>query len=127
MIKLHNLGLGQKHIKILSDMYSNTSTSITYKNKILPKIVTTKGLILCDNWRPLLFNVFINDLPEFLKGDNTRPVELNDIKINSMLWADDIVMFSETKEGLQKCMNKLTIYCKKMEVRSKFKKYIYYF
>ena len=120
--KLHKIGLGQKTINLLKGMYKNTYTSIIYKNKILPKIPTTKGVKQGDNLSPLLFNIFINDLPETLKKGITDPVQLQGSSINSMLWADDIVLFSETKEGLQQCLDNLGNYCKEWKLEINFKK-----
>ena len=58
----------------------------------------------------MLFNTFIRDLPaEF---DNTcDPVNLWDTNINSLLYADDLVILSESAHGLQNCLDKLEAYC----------------
>jgi len=60
----------------------------------------------------LLSNLFQNDLHDIF--DHTcDPVALNDIKLNSLSWADDLVLLSKSKEGLQNCLNKLYDYCSK--------------
>ena len=71
---------------------------------------------------PLLFNIFINDLPETLKKGKTDPVQLQGSSVNSMLWADDIVLLSETKEGLQQCLDNLGNYCNEWKLEINFKK-----
>ena len=38
---------------------------------------------------------------------------LNSLKLNCLLYADDIVLLSETAEGLQNSLDKLSQYCKK--------------
>ena len=120
--KLHEIGLGPKTINLISDMYRNTYTSLIYHNKILPKIPTTKGVKQGDNLSPLLFNIFINDLPTIIGNGNTHPVKLDGVDINSMLWADDIVIVSETSEGLQRCLNNLSNYCKEWKLEINLKK-----
>ena len=59
---------------------------------------------------PTLSNLFQNDLHDLF--DNTcDPVLLAEFEINSLLWADDLVLFSSTKIGLQKCLDNLAAYC----------------
>ena len=39
------------------------------------------------------------------------PVTLYSKKIHCLLYADDLILFSETEKGLQNCLNKLYDYC----------------
>ena len=39
--------------------------------------------------------------------------KLNDTEISCLIWADDILILSETEEGLQAKLDKLAKYCKK--------------
>ena len=41
------------------------------------------------------------------------PVKLSDTALNSLSWADDLLLLSLSKEGLQKCLNNLREYCQK--------------
>jgi hypothetical protein len=57
--------------------------------------------------------LFINDLPEIF--DQTfNPATLNSLKLNCLLYADDIVLLSETTEELQNSLDKLSRYTVKM-------------
>ncbi len=44
---------------------------------------------------PSLLNVFINDIPELLSTSNCDPVHLGNIKVNCLLYADDLVLLSQ--------------------------------
>ena len=109
--KLGKTGINQKTINIIDDMYKKTYTSLIYNTQILPEIQTKKGVKQGDNLSPLLFNLYINDLPNEIEKGETCPIKLLDKDINSLMWADDIILLSETKEGLQTCLNSLDKYC----------------
>ena len=63
-----------------------------------------------DVMSPLLFNLFINDLPEHLGNFEDTPV-LNNKFINCLIYADDLVIFSKSAPGLQKSLDNLSDYC----------------
>ena len=78
---------------------SSTTTTIT----------TTTITILS----PLLFNFYINNLPYSFQNALSDPFVLpNGTKINSLLYADDLIILSRSKTGLQNCLNTLSSYCK---------------
>lgn len=52
---------------------------------------------------PLLFDVFIDDLSRVLISSN-KGVKIGDTKINSLIYAEDIVITSKTKEALRKSL-----------------------
>ncbi len=59
-----------------------------------------------------LFNLYLNDLPDIF--DNTcTPAVLYKEHINCLLFADDLILISQTEEGLQNCLSKLNEYCEK--------------
>ena len=58
---------------------------------------------------PLLFNIYMADFPRALSAD--IGVNLSDeYKINCILWADDIILLSETEGGLNKLLDELKKY-----------------
>ena len=61
---------------------------------------------------PMLFNCFLYDLPPIF-SDNCDPVSLCDAKISCLMYADDLVLVSQSSVGLQNALNELTGYCKK--------------
>ena len=62
---------------------------------------------------PTLSNIFQNDMHEIFDNSSCDPVTLGNTSFNSLSWADDLVLVSSTKNGLQTCLNRLENYCKK--------------
>ena len=72
---------------------------------------------------PLLFNLFINNLPYLFENTLSDPFVLpNGTKINSLLYADDLIILSRSKTGLQNCLNTLSSYCKTWRLKVNPKK-----
>jgi hypothetical protein len=51
--------------------------------------------------------LYINNLVNDLKIGHTHPLIVGDVTVTSLLYADDIILVSESKEGLQNGLNML--------------------
>ena len=60
---------------------------------------------------PILFNIFLCDLAKTLQELGGAP-SLDALNISSLFWADDLVLFSEDEEGLQRMLGILESYCR---------------
>ena len=98
-------------------MYKSPKVSLIHQDKIsqtfLPTIVLKQGDVL----RTILFNIhYINDLPRRLVENSQSLDTLNDIpyldetKINNLVFADDLAIFSLSNEDLQKQVSILEQY-----------------
>jgi hypothetical protein len=70
----------------------------------------------------MLFNLYINEIPELFKNSLSDPLLLpNGTTLNSLSYADDLVILSKSKSGLQHCLNQLHEWCYKwlMEINPK--------
>lgn len=47
---------------------------------------------------------------------------LEKLSLNCLMFADDILLLSESAEGLQNCLNKLNDYCNKWQLSINIKK-----
>lgn len=111
LTKLSNMGITGKFFNILRHIYTTDKAGI----KMGPScsdffnldIGVRQGCILS----PLLFNLFLCDLAKHFDAMEEK-VKLGNIGINSLFWADDLVLFAETKEGLDKLLKILEDYCK---------------
>ena len=70
------------------------------------------GLLQGESTSPLLFSIFVNDLENNLQ-DVSLGTRIQDVVIQLLLFADDMALFSETREGLQKGLDNLGNYCTK--------------
>lgn len=55
-----------------------------------------------------MFKLFINGFQNIF-DDDFQPVKLNTTDLNCLLYADDVVLLSETATGLQTCHDSLAI------------------
>lgn len=66
---------------------------------------------------PFLFSLYVNDYEiEFIK-EMCLPVELRDIALFLIMYADDTVLFSETEQGLQNMLDCLQQYTSKWKLK----------
>ena len=70
-----------------------------------------KGVKQGDGLSTLLFNVYINDINKIFDAYPLDPVALNSTRFNCHVYADDLVLLSESKEGLQSRLDFLQMYC----------------
>jgi hypothetical protein len=77
---------------------------------LTPPIKSNIGVRQGDNLSPTLFNIFINDLPDIFTED-CCPAIFGNLKIQCLLYADDLVITSETYKGMQKALKLLEGYC----------------
>ena len=81
-------------------------------NSLTDNFNSSVGVRQGDNLSPNLFNLFVNDLPNIFDNE-CMPVSLNTSKINCLMYADDVILLSETRDGLQNSLSMLEKYCSK--------------
>ena len=110
LTKLFNMGVTGKFFNILRHIYTTDKACIkmgqSRSDFFNLDIGVRQGCILS----PLLFNLFLSDLAKQF-DTMVEKLKLGDIGINSLFWADDLLLFSETKEGLDKLLKILEQYC----------------
>lgn len=110
--KLIANGIGGNVLHIIKSMYDSGHYTIKLENELYGRIHSRTGVKQGCCMSPILSNIFQNDLHDIFDKECT-PLELNKIPINSISWADDLVLMSQTENGLQRCLDKLYDYCYK--------------
>ena len=122
--KVSKMGIGGKTLELIKDIYRKTKCAVKAKNSITSFFEYTKGVRQGCPLSPMLFNIYVNDLFESMNNNNDSDIFLgnNEYKINALMYADDLILLSESKEGLQKQIDKLENYCAKWRLQINSKK-----
>ena len=109
--KLRDKGIDGRILEIIRTLYLHDTASVKIGKSFSPPFTTNIGVRQGCVLSPLLFNLFLADLQPILHdcSDNVKIDDTTDV--SCLLWADDILMFSESVDGLQKKLEKLENYC----------------
>jgi len=110
--KMKRNGINGRFLDTIQNMYQKTSLCVKTNGKLTPSFPGEVGVRQGDVLSPNLFKIFINDLPDFI-GCSNDPPQLNCKPINCLLYADDLVLLSESQTGLQSSLERLQQYCTK--------------
>ena len=97
---------------IIKNMYFATSYRVKIGDHISPSFLATSSVRQGCPMSPLLSNIYQNDLHTIFNVD-CDPVKMESVHINSISWADDLILLSTSKSGLKGCLENLKTYCQK--------------
>ena len=110
--KLLSYGISSKFVNLMKDMYSGIQLCISLSNGLSMPFKSLVGLKQGCNLSPLLFNIFINDIPMIIDDSNCDPPALGNQTVSCLLYADDLVLLSKSRTGLQNAINALNQFSK---------------
>ena len=120
---LYKIGVGTKFAENIKAIYDKVQYAIKVKGKVMNPILSNLGLKQGCPLSPLLFNLYINDIAKYLDKNCTEPnIKLQGIDITHFLYADDLVIISPTKKGLQEKLNNLSQFAKDKDLTINTKK-----
>ena len=106
---------------VISNMYKGTKSCIVYNKECSNYFPCCNGVRQGENLSPFLFSIYLNDLESFLSTCNLEGlISISDdleeqfdiyLKLLTLLYADDTVLFSESYEELQKLLDAFEDYC----------------
>ena len=120
--ELHSNGLSEKLINLLQNIYGKGQLRVRLPNGIRKPFTSNIGPKQSCNLSPILFDLFVNDINDIFDNSLCQQLNIYQLTLNSLLHADDIVLFSETSSELQNCYDNLQQYCHKWKLTVNIKK-----
>ena len=99
--KLVKLGLRGNILDTIKTMYENVKSRLKFCNEIGNEFFCSIGIRRGECLFLLLFSLFLNDIEEQFILSGLDGIDLNMFKNFMLLYADDIVIISNTTEELQ--------------------------
>ena len=121
--KLLKYKINGNFLGLLKDIYKKSKSAVKINNKLTNCFNHEKGVKQGDPLSPTLFNLYINDLFQDLEENKVGTVTLNDSdSINALMYADDLILLSTSKKGLQNSIDILEKYSKRWKLEANLKK-----
>ena len=115
-------GLSLKFILLIKSMYTELQAAVKLPNGVTPYFSSLVGVRQGCNLSPMLFNLFVNDIFDLFDNAKCDPVKLQTKLIHCYMYADDLLILSETENGLTKSLERLSNYAKKWKLKISAKK-----
>ena len=120
--KMETLGLHGKLLSLIKNIYKNTKCAVKCDDKTTQFFDFTKGVRQGCPLSPILFNLHVNDIFEMINSSMETPTYLNENnKVNTIMYADDLVIIAQSEVELQSSLTQLSILCEnwKLEINTK--------
>ena len=116
MNKLQKYGITGRFFNVIKNIYMDDKACVKMDNQRGELFDINQGVRQGCVLSPLLFNIFIADLAKELEELDGK-IKIKNKEINSIFWADDIIMLADSQEHLQRMLNLLEDYCKKNKLQ----------
>ena len=110
--KLSRMGVAYQFIKVLHSIIRSTTIRVSLGEFLSDSISQQRGVPQGDRLSPLLFSLFIADLPSSLLASDC----------DLTFYADDLAIGSSYREDLQNALYRLSAYCELNELKVNVKK-----
>ena len=109
-------GVRGKILDVIQSMYRNIKSKVKYDNKLSNDFSSRLGVRQGECLSPFLFSMYLNDFENELIQKGAGGFDIGMLKLYLLLYADDIVIFSNTSEDLQNGLDILSEYCSKWKL-----------
>ena len=111
--KLIQFGVRGKLLKVIQSIYANVKSRVKYGTELSSEFECYLGVRQGESLSPFLFSMYLNDIENEFYNRGINGINIGNVKLFLLLYADDITIFSETPEGLQEGLNLLREYNQK--------------
>ena len=106
-----DLGIGGNILTVIKSIYNDVQYCVRLNGIDTNWFRVTNGLKQGCMLSPLLFNMFVNNLVETIKGLGIG-VDIGQEKVSILMYADDLVLLAENENDLQLLLNVLSDWCR---------------
>lgn len=110
---MKKLQVSRNLIAKIAEIYEETSNSIKISDKTSNRFWTSQGVRQACPLSPIRFSIYMTDIEEYLNGGKRGGVVICKMKIWSLSYADDIVVFAKIKQEMNSIIKRLTKYIEK--------------
>ena len=119
---LREYGINGKMWENIKSIYKSVTYSIKIKNKVMDPISSNLGLKQGCPLSPLLFNLYVNSITQYLQPSAEDNITIHDQKITHFMYADDLVMVGASKNSLQRKLDRLSEFAETKDLTINTKK-----
>ena len=121
-LKLIKFGVRGRILNVIQSMYKSVKSIVKYNNCLSEDFTCYLGVRQGECLSPFLFSLYLNDLESEFAKNGFEGVDIGVLKLFLLLYADDIVIFSETEKGLQTGLDILYAYCQSWKLKVNIQK-----
>ena len=109
--KLLGYNIKGKFYDCIAMLYNGDQSCIKLGNNITDSFTLNQGVKQGCAISPLLFNIFLSDIQRRIEKPVNKPAKItSDDTLGCLIWADDIILLSQTEVGLNNMLKELKSY-----------------
>ena len=121
-LKLWDMGVKGRMWRVIKKMYEASRSTVLLEGEKSAMFSVEQGVAQGCSLSPILFSVFINDLLKDVEQAELGIQLSSGKRVGGMLFADDFVGVSVSRENLQKLIDVVRGYCNKWRLKANVSK-----